>query len=540
MTGLGRAFHYILRIAAMAGLAATVGLTSASSAGVKRNIAPYLEVQQVLDADLNGRDVLTYTTVAAGADAQVATRRVRAQMSYRYEYQKSSDRKGRGTHDGGVRAEYDLIPKLLTMDLGGLATRALGRGDRAGRRANGDQVYGLYLGPNLKTKAGGVDVVASYRLGLVHVDEAKRDPSTPAGIRVLDTFGDAINHSLLASLGMGPRDFPIGWTLSLGYAREDANLYDRSFEAAYARADFIKPVSRTLALVAGVGYEKAHASQQDIKRDSNGVAVLRPDGTPVADPTRRRLDTYDKRGFSWDAGLMWRPSRRTEFVARIGERHGDRTITGSLRYKISPRWAMSATAYDSISSFGLLTVDTIGDLPGDFVANASPSAAGLANMGGCVFGETAGSGACLGDTLHSTSGRTFRNRGVNLILTGRYGPWSMGLGGGVNRRNYGAAPSLDGTALLPGEEETAAHVSMMATRILSRSSAVNLDAYASWYDSTRPGARPGFNSGVTATYNRRVMMDRLYFYTAIGLYRTDDGVNDKRHARGMVGLRYRF
>jgi hypothetical protein len=39
-------------------------------------ITPYLEVGQVLQADLkNGGDVLTYTTLAAGVDAVVATRR---------------------------------------------------------------------------------------------------------------------------------------------------------------------------------------------------------------------------------------------------------------------------------------------------------------------------------------------------------------------------------------------------------------------------------------------------------------------------------
>ncbi|MGN6689769.1 MAG: hypothetical protein ACTHJU_02370, partial [Sphingopyxis sp.] len=40
------------------------------------SVTPYLEVGQVLSADLkNGDDVLTYTTVAVGVDAAIVTRR---------------------------------------------------------------------------------------------------------------------------------------------------------------------------------------------------------------------------------------------------------------------------------------------------------------------------------------------------------------------------------------------------------------------------------------------------------------------------------
>ena len=54
--------------------------------GPRVDVTPYIEAQQVIVADLkNGGDVLTYSTVAAGIDASIATRQAEAQVSLRYE-----------------------------------------------------------------------------------------------------------------------------------------------------------------------------------------------------------------------------------------------------------------------------------------------------------------------------------------------------------------------------------------------------------------------------------------------------------------------
>src|SRR5688572_14461803 len=51
----------------------------------RTRIQPYLEVAQVVSAELDGGDTLTYTSLAAGVDGQVRTRRVTVAMSYRYQ-----------------------------------------------------------------------------------------------------------------------------------------------------------------------------------------------------------------------------------------------------------------------------------------------------------------------------------------------------------------------------------------------------------------------------------------------------------------------
>jgi hypothetical protein len=49
-------------------------------------VTPYIEAQQVLLVDVSGSgEVLTYSTIAAGVDAAINTRRAEAQVNVRYE-----------------------------------------------------------------------------------------------------------------------------------------------------------------------------------------------------------------------------------------------------------------------------------------------------------------------------------------------------------------------------------------------------------------------------------------------------------------------
>ena len=55
---------------------------AAAPAAAKVDVAPYLEVQQVLNADLNGGDVLTYSSAVAGISGAVAGETIH-RMAYR-------------------------------------------------------------------------------------------------------------------------------------------------------------------------------------------------------------------------------------------------------------------------------------------------------------------------------------------------------------------------------------------------------------------------------------------------------------------------
>jgi hypothetical protein len=58
-----------------------------AQANARTEVSPYIEVNQVMNADLsNGGDVLTYTSAAAGIDASVSSNRAELQLNYRYEH----------------------------------------------------------------------------------------------------------------------------------------------------------------------------------------------------------------------------------------------------------------------------------------------------------------------------------------------------------------------------------------------------------------------------------------------------------------------
>ena len=538
-----------LRALGLSGFAAGLGLALATNAQTQRtDIVPYLEAHQVLSADLNEGDVLTYTALAAGVDARTQTRRVEAQISYRYEHRIAwdDDLADQSVHTGLAAMRAQLIPNTLTMNAGALATRARsdGRGPIFGFNSvdsvNLADVYSVYAGPDFYTRAGDLDVAASYRLGYVKVDD--HSPfgfELPAGTPILDRYDSSVNQTAKASVGMGPGLLPFGWTLGAGYAREDVNRLDQEYEAKFVRGDVILPVSPTLALTGGVGYEKIQSSQQDILRNENGSPVLTPGGRLIADPSRPRLLAYDQSGVIWDAGVIWRPSRRTELQGRVGRRYGDTTVVGSFRHQLNSAYAISGSVYDAVDSFGRIVVADLAAAPVNFRVGRNPLNPGVGGIGGCVFGNDPGTGVCLDDAFQSISTANFRHRGADLLFSGGRGPWSFGLGAGYAQRKY-FTPDVQNGFSLDRYKDESFNLYAAATRTLSRTSQFNLQAYARWFDSGLPGAGTSFGTGATGSYHRSFLYDRLQAQAAVGLYTTDSDFGDQTIAQALIGLRYSF
>lgn len=536
--------RFALQAIALAGIL----LAGASDAQVRTQVTPYLEVQQVLTADLNGGgddDVLTYTSVAAGVDATIATSRIQGQVSYRYERRISwnDDLIDQDVHSGIAAVRVQVVPKTLVFDAGAIAARA--RADASGpvfgvtsvNDPNSADVYGAYAGPSLTTHVGGLDVAASYRLGYIHVDD--NSVTTPGAGR-FDRFNHSVTQDAAVSVGMKAGDLPVGWTVGAGYVREDVDRLDQKYEGKYVRGDVVVPLSGTFALTGGVGYEEIHASVDDILRDSNGIPVTTPGGNAIPDPSRPRLLAYDQDGMIWDAGVIYRPSRRTELQARVGERYGSMSYTGSLRHEFNSAFGVTAVVYDSVDSFGRLVVSDLKDVPTNFAVNRNPLNGGLSGAGGCLFGNEPGSGVCFGDALQSIAGGNFRNRGANILFSGGRGPWSFDFGAGyANRRYY--VPGFTGSVFVVDRiVDESWTVQADLTRKLSRTSSFGLNAYAAWYDSDFGNADESFGAGLTASYNHSFLLDRLQFEAAAGIYHTEFGNFDGEFASGLIGLRYTF
>jgi hypothetical protein len=500
----------------------------------RAEIRPYLEVAQVLSAALDGGETLTYTSVAAGVDGRIETRRVTAQASYRYErhIEWSGDAGDRDVHSGIAMVNAQVVPGVLNFDAGAVATRTGGEG-RVFGTTNQDasvNVYSLYAGPTLSTHAGALAINGSYRLGYVKIDDDRLNPLLD------DDFDSSIAHSATASIGMSPGRLPFGWTVGAGYARENSGgRFDQNFEGAYVRGDVVVPVGPTLALTAGVGYEDIQSDQRGIARDAAGIPVLDAGGRPIPSTTAPRVLTYDLQGVMYDGGFIWRPGPRTEFQARAGHRYGGTTVVGSFQHRFNQNAAINAQVYDTVETFGHLLTTDIGGLPGDFDANRDPLTGGL---GGCVFGGSGG-GVCLDRSLQSITGSTFRMRGGSVTFAGNRGRWTYGVGAGYNNRRY-ARPADAALAAQTASKDESVSVYGSLGRQLTRTSEVDFDAFVSWYSSDRPNSDDVTAAGANVGYSRSFLLDRLQMLAALGLYHTDDGIEGSTNASALAGLRYNF
>jgi hypothetical protein len=532
-----------LALAAAAGVSLVAG-AAAVQGEPRSSIHPYLEVQQVATMDFDRGEVLTYTGVGGGVDAAIATRRVQATISANYQHRVGwNDR----LHDhdvvsGLAAVHVDAIPGTLALDAGAMAART--HADirfpaptaRTIDSAGVAEVYSAYAGPTLSTHAGPVAVNASYRLGYVKVDDQSlAGAGLPPGAPRVDRYSSSTVHNATVSFGMAPGRLPFGWTVGAGYVREDMNRLKSRFEGEYVRGDVVVPVSPTLAVTGGVGYEKMQGSQQDFLRDPvTGLPVLTPAGNLIPDTTRPRLKTYDQDGAMWDVGFIWRPSRRTELQARGGWRYGGESFTASLSHKINAHSALNAAIYDGVSSFGRLLVADLSGLPTKF----QPPSNGSLTGAGCVFGNDPGTGACFGDAFQSINNFNFRNRGATIRYSAARGPWSMGLGAGYANRHY-LAPDSNVFAL-HGVTDQSFTLQGDLGRRLTRTSGIDFDAYAAWYDSGLLGSDSSFGAGLTGRYYRNIYRERLQAQIAAGLYTTQAGDLDASFGSLLVGLRYTF
>ncbi|MES2096303.1 MAG: hypothetical protein V4459_06055 [Pseudomonadota bacterium] len=525
-------------------LAATPAMAQDKSAGGKDrkvSISPYIELSQVLTADVQSGDVVTYTSAAAGVDASVQTRRVSVNISARYEHQFAWD-KNSGDSDiitGLANAQIRILPGL-SLDAGALATRT--RNDIRGfapaffgnDRANVSNVYSGYVGPSFSTGDGPIFANGSYRFGYTKVTSPGPTGVAP-GSPALDYFDDSKNHMATASVGFKSGVFlPFGVTLSGGWTRDDMSQLSSRFEGLYGRGDIVLPLTRTVALEGGVGYEKITSSARDPLIDGLGNPVVDSRGRFVTDPASPQRIAYKTDGIYWDVGVLWRPSPRTTLQARVGRRYDSWSYTGSFSYAPSNGVGVQIGVYDSVETFGNQLQKAIRGLPQEFTQTRDLLAQ---QFNGCTFGTTGGgaSGACLNSVFQSVSTATFRTRGVDAVVTATRGRSTLGIGAGYSTRKF-YAPNSPGV-VINGVNDDSYYAQLFYTTSVGSNTSLSADLFANYYDS---GLAPGILSlGATGSVSRS--FGRLSTTASVGAYTfSQQGVNDQTTAQALLGARYQF
>jgi hypothetical protein len=509
----------------------------------RAKVTPYIEAAQVFTAELEpGNDTVTYTSVAAGIDASVAGRNSAASVSLRYERRIGyDDNSVDGDTISGVARAGVALAKGVTLEAGALAAQtrvegngAVSLGGFAGDDDATSQIYSAFAGPSVHTMAGEVEVEGHYRFGYTKVEAPDAVALVP-GARPVDVFDESTTHMAAARAGVRPDTVaPVGLGIGGGWTEQNVSNLDQRISDRHVRADVTVPVSPTFAVVGGVGYEDVEVSSRDARRDALGNPVVGPDGRYVTDESGPRQIAYQTDGLIWDAGVLWRPSRRTSLEAHVGRRYGSMTYFGSFSWAPDSRTSMAVAVYDNVTSFGGVLVEQVAGLPSQFDAFRNPISG---QVGGCV--ASLEGGGCFAGALGSVNSAVFRSRGIAGSYSVDLGRTQFGTGLGYDRRKFIAAAGTVLGAANGLVDETIWYAAYASTQLDARS-VLTADANLSWFQSE---ADPnGWVMGYSAALSyRRNLIRGLSGTAAIGL----DGISrenlaDFLSASALLGLRYSF
>ncbi len=517
------------------------GQAQGQAQGSRRIVQPYIEVAQIVSAQLSPvEDVLTFSQIAAGVDVNLQGRNSGAAVSLRYERNiaHGNDAVDTSAFSGIARASLGLVPRALSLEAGALASRV--RSDGGGAATSNPLVredaeartYSLYVGPSLETRLGDVGVQGVARVGYNRFEAA--DARVTGQGNVADLFDDSVTYmgQLRAATRAG-EPLPVGLAVTAGGFQEDIGNLDQRVRDLYVRGDVTLPLTTSLALVAGAGYEDVEISSRDALRDSNGVPVIGADGRFVTDSSAPRRIAFAVDGLLWDVGVLWRPSSRTSLQAAVGRRYDSTTYYGTFTYAPSQRSAFALAVYDGVSGFGGVLNNALARLDSDFEAIRNPV---TGDFGGLVS-DTQGQ-AVVG-ALGSTRAAAFRGRGVQASYQRRMGRTTASLGAGYDRRTFIAAA---GTVLAPanGLTDQSYFVTAGLTREIGQSASIAANAYVNWFDGAGT-ASDATAAGVSAAYNHAITQ-RLTGRAAISLDHAENEftARDIAVASALVGLRYDF
>jgi hypothetical protein len=532
------------RLALGSALLFAAALGAVAPADARTEIHPYLEVQQVFTADFSGHDqnAVTYTGLTGGLDAELDGKNVHGQIDYRYDrwFPLSKHYGSSDTHNGLARIDYEPTPDL-TLQAAAIAIRAQGAyGVRSSAFLIGDQnntnaIYAIDVGPHYSSHLGDLDISASYDFGWTKSTDGRGSYDLGPGLPVLQNNFATTSHTLLGGVGMRPftDGLPIGWKVSGGYIRDDIHFLDARYVGTFARGDITLPVSDSLALTAGAGYETNRASQDALLTDAAGNAILDDERHLQADPSKPRLLSYDQDGLIWDVGVIWRPSARTYLEAHVGRRYGGINYYGQATYQISPTSSIQVVAYSDVQSFGRQLTSGINALPTSFNEMGTPFASPISL---CVFGANGGAGGCL-PALVSANSNFYRSRGVYAVWSGTRGRWTYGVGITYDWRRYLQPTFGSDIFTFDGRHDQTAVVNGSLLRQLSEVSSITGSLLVAWTDSDVFGHYRYWTYGGAINYSRHFSR-RLTGNASLAIGSASGETTQDIGATGLLGLRY--
>jgi len=516
------------------------GTPGSGSSGSSSFVQPYIEVSQILTAELMpGDEVLTFTQIAAGVDANVQGRNSAASVSLRYERNIGyGDQIDTDTLSGIARGSLAIVPQAVTFEAGALASRT--RIDGGGgvtsnplvAEDQASQIYSLYAGPSIATRAGAVDLTAVARVGYNRLETDNAFVNTEG--TAFDAFDESVTYSGQVRAGTRAGDpLPVGLGVTAGGFQEDISNLDQRVRDLFVRADVTVPLSDSLAVVGGLGYEDVEVSSRDALRDADGVPIIGEDGRFITDTSEPRRLAFDVDGLIWDVGVQWRPSSRTSLTATVGKRYDSTTYYGNFSYAPDRRGNLSINVYDGITSFGGALNNSLAAVSSDFTAARNPL---TGDFTGLVTGADGALGLGLLGSIRSTA---FRGRGGQISYGREFGRMNAAIAAGYDRREFIGA---EGTVFeaIDGLADESYYITGTVNSPIGQSGTFGANAYVNWFTSgTDNTDLTGY--GASAAYNRSITR-KLSARAALSLDYIDSEFTDADFAAAsaLVGLRYDF
>ncbi|MEO0644076.1 MAG: preprotein translocase subunit YajC, partial [Pseudomonadota bacterium] len=439
---------------------------------------------------------------------------------------------------GIARGSLAIVPRAVTFEAGALASRA--RIDGGGGVSSNpliaedatSEIYSLYAGPTIATRAGAIDLTGSAFIGYNRIET--NDALVNEEGEVLDVFDESVTYAGQVRAATRPGDgLPVGLGVGAGGFQEDVDTLDQRVRDVYVRGDVTIPVSDSFAVVGGVGYEDVEVSSRDAVRDENGDPVIGDDGRFVTDENSPRQIAFDVDGLIWDVGVQWRPSRRTSLTATVGRRYDSTTYYGNFSYVPDSRSALAVNVYDGLTGFGGALTNSFSGVSADFSATRNALSGDLT---GLLTGDEGATGLGL---LGSARSAAFRGRGGSISYQRTIGRLNAALAAGYDRRTFVGA---EGTVLeeIDGLRDESYFILGSLSSDIGQSGGLTTNAYINWFtsevnnsDLTAYGASAAYSRTLTGRLSARAAL-------AVDYFDSEFSEEDFAAASALVGVRLDF
>ncbi|ABQ70378.1 hypothetical protein HY78_04005 [Rhizorhabdus wittichii DC-6] len=505
----------------------------------------FINLDQIAESQLHGpgSDDVTYTEVSGTLTARISNRRIVASgtyhLSYRIPEMGGIDKSF--NQDGLMRLQANVIDEWLTLETGALITRSRVDASGAapqfniGNPQNLTQTYSAFVQPTIMHRIGDLGLGLSYRYA--YTQNATSQDNVPVNGPIDDRFDSSKGQQVTLDIGMDPGNLPFGWKVSSEYRHENTTNLAQHFRALNVIGEVRVPLASVpIALVASGGYERTRTSERSPLLDPvTGLPVRGKGGRFVVDPASARQLTYEVEGLIANAGVIWRPSRRTRMEARVGRRYGDLSVTGLIEMRPSERSGLTLIVTDRVESFGQGVSNGLAGAPPTLDVNQIDPSSSYQQ---CLFGKTSGSGKCIASSLGQASANSYRERAANIIFTRTMRTWTFSGGLGYARRTYIDNPnspfSLDGVV------DQSFFSSLSIGRPLSRTSGVSFSFTGNLFKNGQVGASDvmsgSFSTNYYQSFGRGIQMQASVSVDGS----KQDGMTTDVSGRARLGLQYRF